>query len=55
MWGVTGNTSQDGLQMFILIIAVLCIPVMLLVKPWHLISKLKKQHKSGHKARSDSD
>ena len=42
MWGTTSDTSQDGIQIFILIIAVLSIPVMLLVKPLHIISKMKK-------------
>jgi len=42
MWGTTQSTSQDGFQAFILTIAVICIPTMLLVKPYHLIKKVKK-------------
>lgn len=33
MWGDRGNTSQDTLQLFILLIAFLCVPIMLLPKP----------------------
>ena len=48
MWGTTGDTSQDGFQILILIIAVLSIPIMLLVKPLHIISKMKKHKKNGN-------
>lgn len=33
MWGESQNTSQDTIQLIILLFAVLCIPVMLLPKP----------------------
>lgn len=33
MWGPAGNTSQDMIQLVILLISVICIPVMLLPKP----------------------
>lgn len=42
MWGTTDATSQDSYQILILIVAIICIPVMLIVKPYHLISKAKK-------------
>lgn len=42
MWGTTELTSQDAYQALILTIAIICIPVMLLVKPYHLISKANK-------------
>lgn len=35
MWGESvENTSQNTIQLFILLISVLCIPVMLIPKPW---------------------
>lgn len=42
MWGDRGNTSQDIIQKVILVIAVICIPWMLLPKP---IIEIKKQKK----------
>ena len=45
MWGDAGNSSQDSIQVFILLIALLSVPVMLLPKPLIEINRLKK-HKS---------
>lgn len=42
MWGESQNTSQDGLQLIILLIAVICVPLMLLPKPIIEIRKLNK-------------
>lgn len=47
MWGSTTDTTQDQIQLFILIVAVLCIPVMLLVKPIYEIVKIRKKNKKG--------
>jgi hypothetical protein len=33
MWGVAGDSSQDMIQVIILLIAVLSVPVMLFPKP----------------------
>lgn len=33
MWGQRGNTSQDVIQLAILLIAAVCVPVMLFPKP----------------------
>lgn len=48
MWGERGNTSQDSIQLFILLISVICVPLMLLPKPIIEIKKLnaKKQKKN---------
>jgi hypothetical protein len=48
MWGKRGDTSQDILQLFILLIAFLCVPIMLLPKPIIEIKKinLKKKYKN---------
>lgn len=51
MWGTTGSTSQDGWQIFILIISFISIPIMLLVKPIYLIKKMKSRQKKGRPAR----
>ena len=40
MWGERGNTSQDSIQLFILLISVICVPLMLLPKPIIEIKKL---------------
>lgn len=48
MWGERGNTSQDSIQIFILLIGFICIPLMLIPKPVIEIKKLKT-HKGGHK------
>ena len=45
MWGKAGDSSQDLIQIIILVIAVICIPVMLLPKPLIEISRLKKHKK----------
>jgi hypothetical protein len=54
MWGTLNNTSQDNIQVFILVVTVLCIPIMLLVKPIHEIFQLKAMKSYGFKARSNS-
>jgi hypothetical protein len=41
MWGERGNTSQDSIQLFLLLISVICVPLMLLPKPIIEIKKLK--------------
>ena len=33
LWGIPGDTSQDKIQLFLIVISVICIPLMLLVKP----------------------
>lgn len=41
MWGESvENTSQNSIQLVILLISVLCIPVMLIPKPWIEIRKI---------------
>lgn len=55
MWGTTQKTSQDGFQVLILLIAVVCIPTMLLVKPIHMIKKMNKKHQKGRRAKENSD
>lgn len=45
MWGLSGNSSQDTIQVIILLIAVLAVPVMLFPKPCIEIKKHKKVHK----------
>ena len=54
MWGTYGDTSQDQIQLILLIIAVICIPVMLLPKPLYEIycashedKNMKKKSSSG--------
>jgi hypothetical protein len=42
MWGQRGNTSQDTVQVVILLIAFICVPIMLLPKPIIEIKKLNK-------------
>lgn len=37
LWGTPGDTSQDSIQLVLLIIAVICIPLMLLPKPLYEI------------------
>lgn len=37
LWGVPGDTSQDTIQLILLVIAVICIPLMLLPKPLYEI------------------
>lgn len=48
MWGERGNTSQDSIQLFILLIGVICIPWMLIPKPVIEIRKMK-EHKGSNK------
>ena len=43
MWGEKGNTSQDSIQLIILLISVICVPLMLLPKPIIEIRKLKEK------------
>jgi hypothetical protein len=45
MWGERGNSWQDTLQFFILVIAFLCVPLMLIPKPFIEISHIKKAKK----------
>lgn len=45
MWGVAGESSQDTIQVIILLIAFLCIPLMLFPKPCIEINRLKKVKK----------
>jgi hypothetical protein len=45
MWGASGGSSQDSIQVVLLLIAVLCVPVMLLPKPIIEINRLKKDKK----------
>lgn len=43
MWGEPGHTSQDTIQLAILLIAALCLPVMLLPKPLIEIQHMKQK------------
>jgi len=43
MWGERGNTSQDSIQLFILLISLICVPMMLIPKPYIEIKKLKQK------------
>ena len=45
MWGQTGDTFQDMLQVVILVVAVICVPLMLFPKPIIEITSMKKQRK----------
>jgi len=45
MWGEAGNSTQDTIQVIILLIAVLSVPIMLFPKPCIEIRKHKKVHK----------
>jgi len=45
MWGDAGSSSQDSIQVIILLIALLSVPVMLLPKPLIEINRLKKKHR----------
>lgn len=47
MWGNDGESSQDSIQVIILLIAVISVPIMLLPKPIIEIKRLnrKKQYK----------
>jgi hypothetical protein len=45
MWGEAGNSTQDTIQVIILLIAVLSVPIMLFPKPCIEIKKHKKIHK----------
>jgi len=51
MWGAINATSQDGYQALILAISLICVPVMLLVKPLYAINKMKKHNRHGNRAR----
>lgn len=55
MWGTTDATSQDAYQILILVVAIICIPVMLMVKPYHLISKANKNKQKGRPTKTISD
>jgi hypothetical protein len=43
LWGTPGNTSQNSIQLVLILLAIGCIPLMLLPKPLIRISKLKKK------------
>lgn len=53
MWGVYGDTSQDTIQTWFFVIAVICVPLMLLPKPLYLIycgsqeKKIKEEDDNG--------
>jgi hypothetical protein len=42
MWGDDGNSSQDTIQTAILLIAVVCVPLMLLPKPIIEIKRMNR-------------
>jgi hypothetical protein len=46
MWGDAGNSGQDTIQVIILLIAVICVPIMLLPKP---IIEIKRMNRGGKK------
>lgn len=48
MWGDAGNSSQDTIQVIILLIAVISVPIMLLPKPIIEIRKIKRAHPHKH-------
>lgn len=48
MWGDDGLSSQDSFQVVILLIAVICIPIMLLPKPIIEIKRMKKHKQPKH-------
>ena len=41
MWGITGHSTEDKVQVAILLVAVLSVPIMLIPKP--LIEILRKK------------
>lgn len=43
MWGEAGSSSQDSIQVVILLIALVSVPVMLLPKPLIEIDRMKKR------------
>lgn len=45
MWGNAGESSQDSIQVIILLIALVSVPVMLLPKPLIEINRMKKKHR----------
>lgn len=45
MWGNAGDSSQDTIQIFILLVAFICIPLMLFPKPCIEINRMKKVRK----------
>lgn len=54
MWGTYGDTSQDQIQLVFLLIAVICIPLMLLPKPLYEIYCADHGHQSGSKSSGGS-
>lgn len=48
LWGVPGDTSQDTIQLILLIIAVICIPLMLLPKPLYEIYCVSHSNKKSY-------
>ena len=44
MWGNSpDDTSQNTIQLVILAVSLVCIPLMLIPKPWIEISRMKKK------------
>lgn len=48
MWGDAGKSTQDSIQVVILLIAVICVPLMLLPKPIIEIRKMNRAHPHKH-------
>jgi hypothetical protein len=48
MWGDAGKSSQDTIQVILLLVAVICVPLMLLPKPIIEIRKMKRAHPHKH-------
>lgn len=49
MWGPSyDNTSQTLIQQIILVLALLCVPMMLIPKPVIEIQQMKKHHSKKH-------
>lgn len=42
MWGTRGSTSQDTIQLLLLVVSFICVPLMLIPKPLIEIRKMKK-------------
>lgn len=53
MWGTFGNTSQDTVQVILLVIGMICVPMMLLPKPLYLIYG-KKPNKAAHQLQEEN-
>lgn len=44
MWGTVGNSSQDLIQLILVLLAAICIPLMLIPKPIIEICRNRRQH-----------